>query len=214
MIVKVKHVGLIRLAYLLPIVNAIVFLCLACVPHLFYLADGTTRDTLSLFKLMGNIHAGATAFFGQTVRGATAYLYFYFAMIAIWWVSVICIVLYGIFCISTAAMSCFAWTPLRTPSQLENKLKRIYRLIVPNRGFYVFFQLLPLIPAFFPYLLQLLAKRMLGQSMRVFYLGIPDFVTVLILTAASLTLFFITLSDQKHNKMDLFRIFKIEQNEG
>jgi len=210
MIVKVKHVGLIRLAYLLPILSATVLLLLACIPHLFYLADGTTRDTLSLFQLMGNTYAGGETFFSGEVRGTTADLYFYFVILTLWWVSVACIVFYGIFCVATAAMTCFAWTPLRTPSQLENKLKRAYRILVPNRGFFVFFQILPLIPALFPYFFQLFANRMLGQSMRVYYLGIPDFTVAVILAAVSLTLFFVTLSDQKNNKMDLFRIYKLD----
>ena len=107
-------------------------------------------------------------------------------------------------------MTCFAWTPYRTPTMLENKLKRAYRILVPNRGFFVFFQILPLIPALFPYFFQLFANRMLGQSMRVYYLGIPDFVIVLLLAATSLTLFFVSLSDQKNNKMDLFRIYKLD----
>ncbi len=206
MIVKVKHVGLIRLAYLLPILNAVVLLILACIPHLFYLSEGEVYDTLSLFRLMGNTYAE------ESIKETTAGLYFSFAMLAVWWISVACIVLYGIFCIATAAMTYSAWTPYRTPSKLENQLKRAYRIVVPNRGFYAFFHILPLIPSLFPYFLQLFAKYMLGQSMRVYYIGIPDFVVVLLLAAVSLTLFFVTLSDQKHNKMDLFRIFKIENN--
>ena len=212
MIINVKRVNLIRLAYLLPIFCATVLLLLACIPHFFYLADGTTRNTLSLFELMGNTYNSGTTFLGGTVQGTTADLYFYFVMLTLFWVSVVCMVLYGIFCIATACMTCFVWSPLRTPSELENKLKRAYRILVPNRGFFVVFQLLPLIPSLFPYFFGLFANRMLGQNMRVYYLGIPDFVIILLLGAASLTLFFVTLSDQKHNKMDLFRIFKIEND--
>ncbi len=210
MIITVKRVGLIRLAYLLPILCALVLLLLACIPHFFYLADGSTRSTLSLFELMGNTYKSGTTFLGGSVQGTTADLYFYFVMLTLFWVSVVSMIFYGIFCVATAAMTCFVWTPMRTPSELENKLKRAYRILVPNRGFFVFFQILPLIPSLFPYLFGLFANRMLGQNMRVYYLGIPDFVIVLLLSAASLTLFFVTLSDQKHNKTDLFRIFKIE----
>ena len=212
MIVQLKRIGMIRIAYLLPIVNAVILLLLACIPRFFYLADGTARNTLSLFELMGNTYTSGTTFLGGTVQGTTADLYFYFVMLSIFWVSVIGMVLYGLFCIATACMTCFAWTPLRTPTTLENKLKRTYRLLVPNRGFFVFFQVLPLIPAIFPYFFQLFANRMLGQNMRVYYLGIPDFVIVILLAAVSLTLFFVTLHEQKEYKMDLFRIFKIEND--
>ena len=212
MIINVKRVNLIRLAHLLPIFCATVLLLLACIPHFFYLADGTTRNTLSLFELMGNTYNSGTTFLGGTIQGTTADLYFYFVMLTLFWVSVLCMVLYGLFCVATALMTCFVWTPMRTPTELENKLKRAYRILVPNRGFFVVFQLLPLIPSLFPYLFGLFANRMLGQNMRVYYLGIPDFVIILLLGAASLTLFFVTLSDQKHNKMDLFRIFKIEND--
>lgn len=212
MIVNVKRVGLIRLAYLLPILCGAVLLLLACIPHLFYLADGTTRNTMSLFELMGNTYKSGTTFLSGTVQGTTADLYFYFVILTLFWVSITCMVLYGLFCVATALMTCFVWTPMRTPTELENKLKRAYRILVPNRGFFVFFQILPLIPSLFPYFFGLFANRMLGQNMRVYYLGIPDFVIVLALAAMSLTLFFVTLSDQKHNKTDLFRIFKIEKD--
>ncbi len=210
MIQYTKRVGLIRLAYLMPVVCGVILLFLAALPHLFYQANGDVYSTLSLFQLLDNTYAEGSKFLAGTAQGTTADFYFYLVMLSFFALSLLCIILYGLFVIFTAIMTVYIWTPHALPTVRGNNLKRAYRIAVPNRGFFIFFQLLPVFPSIYPYLLQIHSKKILGMEMKVFYYGIPDFIIVLILAAASITLFFVTLSAQKENKMDLFRIYKRE----
>lgn len=211
MIQKPRLVAGVRLAYLFPCLVGILLLFLAILPHLFYRVGSKVYSTLSLFKLLENTHESCMGFFNGTKEGTTAQLYFHFVMFAFWLLSVISMLLYGVFVLSTMVMTVFVWTPYSPPTPTVNKLKRAYRIAVPNRGFFVFFQILPVLPSLFPYFLQHFSRTVLGQKMYAHYYGIPDFIIVLVLSAASITLFLTTLSAQKDNRMDLFRIYKIEK---
>ena len=211
MIQKPRSVAGVRIAYLLPCLIGAILLFLALLPHLFYRVGNEVYSTLSLFKLLDNTHESCMGFLNGTKEGTTTELYFHFVMYAFWLLSVISMVLYGIFVIFTTAMTVFIWTPHATPTPTANKLKRAYRIAVPNRGFFVFFQILPVLPSLFPYFLQHFSRTVLGQKMYAHYYGIPDFIIVLILSAASVTLFLTTLRAQKENQMDLFRIYKVEK---
>ena len=206
-----KQVGLVRLSSLMPVIGGVILLFLALIPHLFYQAGSDVYTTLSLFELMDNTYQSCMGFFNGSTAGTTADLYFHFVMFAVWAVSLLCIVFYGLFVLATALMVSFVWTPHPQPHPTVNQLKRAYRILVPNRGFYVFFHVLPVLPSVYPYLLQLFSRTMLGQEMHAHYYGIPDFIIVILLSAASVTLFFVTLSAQRENKMDLFRIYKVEK---
>lgn len=203
---------MVRLAYLMPLICGILFCFLAWIPHLFYQAGSDVYSTLSLFELLNNTYEEGMKFLTGTAKGTTADFYFYLVMLAFWALSLLCIVLYGLFAVFTAIMTTFVWTPYAAPTIRGNNLKRAYRIAVPNRGFFVFFQVLPLFPAFYPYVLQMFSKKLLGQTMKAYYYGIPDWIIVLVLTAISIALFVLSLSAQKENKMDLFRIYKIEKN--
>ena len=205
-----KHIGLIRLAYLMPIVCGVILLFLAAVPHLFYQAGNDVYATLSLFQLLDNTYTEGVKFLTGTAKGTTVDFYFYLVMLSFFALSLLCMILYGFFAIFTAVMTGYVWTPHAVPTVRGNNLKRAYRIAVPNRGFFTFFQLLPIVPSVYPYFLQIFSKRILGMEMKVFYYGIPDVIVVAVLAAASVTLFFVTLSAQKENKMDLFRIYKTE----
>lgn len=210
MIQKPRLVAGIRLAYLMPCLVSLILLFLALVPHLFYRVGSEVHATLSLFKLLENTHDSCQTLFSGAKEGTTAELYFHFVMFAFWLLSVISMTIYGIFVLFTTVMTFSVWTPYSIPTSTVNKLKRAYRIAVPNRGFFVFFQILPVFPSLFPYFLQLFSRTVLGQEMHAYYYGIPDFIIVLIFSAASVTLFLTTLRAQKDNKMDLFRIYKIE----
>ncbi len=205
-----KRVGLIRLTYLMPTVCGVILLFLAALPHLFYQANNDVYSTLSLFQLLGNTYQEGSKFLTGTAQGTTADFYFYLVMLSFFALSLLCMILYGIFAVFSTVMVGYVWTPHATPTALGNNLKRAYRIAVPNRGFFVFYHLLPLFPSFYPYLLQIFSKKILGMEMKAFYYGIPDVVAVAVLAAASIALFFFTLSAQKENKMDLFRIYKTE----
>ena len=211
MIQKPRLVAGVRLAYLFPCFVGVILLFLAILPHLFYRVGNEVHSTLSLFKLLENTHERCMDLFNGMKEGTTAELYFHFVMYAFWLLSMISMVLYGIFVLFTTVMTVFIWTPYSTSTPTVNKLKRAYRIAVPNRGFFVFFQILPVLPSLFPYFLQYFSGTVLGQKMYAYYYGIPDFIIVLILSVASITLFLTTLSAQKNNKMDLFRIYKIEK---
>ena len=202
---------MIRLAYSMPLINGIVFLILGFIPHLFYISGNNNPPTLSPFGLLGIIRESGVDYVTGRTAGSTVDFYFYTAMLALWALSALCIAFYAILVVSTTAMLPSVWSPQNHPTVQGNKLKRIYRIAVPNRVFFVFYQLLPIVPTIFPYLFQLLCKRMLGQTMKVYYYGIPDWIVVMLLTAASVSLFLTSLRSQKSNKMDLFRIYKTNE---
>lgn len=203
-------VTLIRFCYLMPLIGVIAILIAALIPHIFF-QDGTEAyKNLTLFTLMGNTYDGCLSFFRGTAQGTTADFYFSLKIFAVWLLSVACMVIYGVFVLATALCVPLAWFP-NASTPLGNKLKRIYRLIVPNRVFYVLFQLLPVFPSLFPYFLQRFYRTMLGQKITAHYVGLPDWIPVLLLTAASVALFLGTLRMQKDCRMDLFRIFKLEE---
>lgn len=209
MMQRTKRLGLIRLAYLMPVINFVIFSFLFLLPRFFYTMSDVGA-TWSLFQMLDVTRAAAVHFFNGSTQGTTTDFYFYLVMMSFFALSLLCITLYGIFSVFTAIMTGYVWTPHAVPTVRGNNLKRAYRIAVPNRGFFVFFQLLPIFPSVYPYLFQIVSKRILGQQMKVFYYGIPDVIVVAVLAAASITLFFVTLSAQKENKMDLFRIYKIE----
>ena len=211
MITYAKKTWMIRLAYLMPLISGIILLILGFVPHLFYRLNNDVYSTLSPFQLLGNTYEQATRFVTGTASGTTADFYFFIVMLAFWAICTLCIALYAIFVIWTTVMLFSVWMPQSSPTVRGNKLKRAYRIFVPNRGFFVFYQILPIAPALFPHLFQLFCKKMLGQTMKVYYYGIPDWIVVAILTTAAITLFLTTLSAQKENKMDLFRIYKTNE---
>ena len=211
MIKYAKRTWMIRFAYLMPLISGVALSFLAFIPHLFYQANNDIYSTLSLVQLLGNTYGEGSKFLTGTASGTTVDFYFYIVMLALWVISILCIILYAIFVTFTAVMLPLVWSPQNAPSVKANNLKRAYRIAVPNRGFFVFFQILPVVPAIFPYLLQRFSKTILGQKMQVYYYGIPDWIIVLTLAAISITLFFVSLSAQKNNRMDLFRIYKTEQ---
>ena len=205
-----QRIGLIRLAYLTPIVSAAILLILALLPRVFYTSGEGVGPDFSLFQLQALTYETGMKFFSGESAGSTPDFYFYLYMLAFRAISVICMVYYGIFSIFTALMAPLAWTPQARSTPRGNKWKRWYRIVVPNRGFFVFLQFLPLFPALYPYLFQITANKLLGTSMKACYYGIPDFIIVLLLAALSVALFLLTKSHQKQNRMDLFRIYKIE----
>ena len=211
MIRSTNRPWLIRLAYSMPWINGMIFLVLGYIPHLFYISGNNNPPTLSPFALLNIIHANGMEYLSATASGTTEDFYFYMVMLAFWAICTLCIALYAIFVIWTTVMLFSVWMPQSSPTVRGNKLKRAYRIFVPNRGFFVFYQILPIAPALFPHLFQLFCKKMLGQTMKVYYYGIPDWIVVAILTTAAITLFLTTLSAQKENKMDLFRIYKTNE---
>ena len=199
----------IRLAYLLPLIGGIAMLVLACIPRFFYLLEGDPQSDVSLFWLLGNTYSNCTAFFQSTEDRLPSEFYFSITSFVFCLLSWLCIILYSIFACFTALLMAFTWRG--ETSSAVNAIKRCYRILVPNRGFYPVFCLMPILPACFPYLLQGFYGSFMKLDTPVFYYGVPDVVPVAILAAGAIALFFATRSAQKKLRMDLFRLYKTEK---
>ncbi len=201
--------NLVRISYLMPLLCGIVMLTLAALPRFFYTLNGDPQSDISLFWLLSNTYSNCTAFLGSTKERLPSEFYFSLTAFAFCLLSWLCVALYALFAGFTAILMAFTWRAETSP--LVNTLKRAYRILVPNRGFYTVFCLLPILPACFPYLLQGFYASFMELRTPVYYYGIPDVVPVAILAAGTITLFFLSLSAQKTMRMDLFRLYKTEK---
>ena len=185
-------------------------LLLASVPRFFFQVGGEVLNDLSLFGLMVNAYEFCRGVFNGTIDSDTAALYFSDIMIAILAVSLAAIIFYALFALFTALMNGFIWAPQANGHPTVNKLKRAYRILVPNRACYVIYNLLPLIPAVFPYLFRYFYNTRLSMKTTLHYYGFPDIILVALLCGASCALFLLTLSAQRENRMDLFRVYRVK----
>ena len=197
---------LIKLSHWFPVINGVILLVYAIIPHLWFVYEGQAYTTLSLFKLTENTwlecriirqnaakYSGAQHLFGQTMTAVTV----------LFWVV---LVLYLILAISTAAGASYAFSKKPT-DRLSNRAKRIVGLICPNRVCYLLFQLLPLFCAAFPYLL-VHFRSQTKEIFTVHYELIPDILLAGILIACSIILYLALIPMQKKYQMDLFSIYK------
>ncbi len=205
-----QHPAQIRLCYLLPLLSGLLLLALAAIPHFYFTTDTSALDTMSLFGLLDNTYQTCIGFFNGEANGNVSSLYFSYVMMTFWVLSWLCIALYGLFAVSTALISMAAWTPYAVPTHFGNNCKRLYRLLVPNEGMFVFFSLLPLLPSVFPWLLQIFYRNMLELPATLHYFGLPDVVYALLLSAACIALLFLTAAARREKlRMDIFRLYKL-----
>ena len=204
-----SRVWAVRLAYLLPLLSAVALLILAATPCFFFQSRGEAFESMSLFGVMTNTYENCKGFLDGTASGSTSALYFSYVMSAILLVSLILMVLYAVFILFTALLFPFIWTPNAPGHPTVNQLKRAYRILVPNRGCYVVCNLLPILPSCFPYFLELFYNKLLGDPATLHYLFLPNPIITAVLCALSVTLFLTTLTAQRENRMDLFRIYKL-----
>lgn len=209
---KTKQIALIRLCYLIPALCGLIALVLACAPRFFYQSGGEAFDTMSLFQLLDNTYQNCVVFLKGSANGSVSALYFSYIMMAFWVLAWFCIVFYGIFVFATALTSITVWTPNTPGSPAINTFKRCYRMLVPNRVFYIIWCCLPVLPSFFPFILQAFYRSVLKEGANAHYFGIPDPVIVLLLCAVSAAFFLLTRASQKELRMDLFRLYKAEQS--
>ncbi len=207
-----RSIPWIRLAYLLPLILGVLFLVVACLPHFFfsYQLESTpelSRD-MSLFDLLDNAFATCSPFLGSDAKGAPSDLYFAYTILAFWVLFWISVILYAVFAVFTALLGVLMWTPTTEGSKPLNTTKRVYRILVPNRVFYVIFCLLPLLPACFPYIVQLFYRSILSLEASVTYYVMPMPIPVLLLCALSVISFLLTKRAQRDWKMDAFRLYK------
>jgi len=199
---------LIRAAYFLPLVVAILLLIFAAVPHIFYFYEGDPKQSQSLFELMSSVWDYSTAQLGGKVESTPDTMYFPYIMIFCIAVSWLSIFLYAIVAIPCALCSliAFAFPPT---SKNANQAKRWLQLFCPNRATFVIFQLLPILPACFPMILAYCQRTMFAMNLQVYYdLGIPDWLLVAVLVCLPIVLWLITLSSQSEEHMDMYRLYK------
>jgi len=207
--------ALVRTAHLLPSLTALILLIFAALPHFFYQSGVGTSSTMGVFQILNISFDESLTYFGTTmIESTVADFYFYVWLIVFCVLSWACVFFYAVYAVIHTVVSIFVvWSPDLHPTQGSNLIKRIYRVIVPNRGFYAFYNLLPLLPSFFPLILQTLYRRILMEKVTTYYFGIPvpvDSIVAILLCGASIALFFVSLKAQKRCRMDLFRIYKAE----
>lgn len=201
-----------RLCYLMPALCGLIALVLACTPRFFYQSGGEAFDTMSLLQLMDNTYQNCVTFLRGSANGSVSALYFSYIMMIFWALAWLCTVFYGVFAFATLLCSITVWTPNTPGSPAINTLKRCYRMLVPNRVFYVIWCFLPILPSFFPFILQAFYQSVLKETAIAHYFGIPDQITVLLLCASSAAFFLLTRSSQRDLRMDLFRLYKAERS--
>lgn len=203
------QVRLVRLCYLLPVLNGAILLALACIPHLFYQSGPDALDTLSLMQLLQNTYSNCIGFLQGSADGSVAAFYFSVVMMIFWALCWLTMVLYALFALASAVLcALIVWTPGTASQPWMNTAKRCYRMLVPNRVCYGIWCALPLLPSFFPYILQGFYRSILGEQATLHYFGLPDPVYVILLAGLAAALFVLTLPAQKEYRMDLFRLYK------
>ena len=201
----------IRIAYLAPALCGILSLFLGLYPHLFFKSDGELFNSVSFFTFLENTRATCFSVLGNISGSTPGAVYFSYVMTALWALCCLLILWYTLFLFATTLLASVSMTP-RAASPLLNRIKRIYRILVPARGFFVFLSLVPALISFLPVLFVSLYKNLLGQVATLYYDFLPDAALLLPLTLAGIVLYLITLKDQKELKLDLFRIYRVQDN--
>jgi hypothetical protein len=205
-----RQAALIRISYLLPAIIACFFLFWAYLPHFFYMMEGELMDFDSLFPLMDRTFKNCRGFFNGTANGSTADLYFSYSILPIWGIALLTLILYAVFAIANLMALVLIWDPNRKPTKNINLLKKIYRMIVPNRFFYGVFCFLPVFPSLFPYFLQRFYRTIYGITATVHYSILPDFILTLILGVVCVLIFSLTKNAQNDLRMTPFKLYKVK----
>lgn len=199
---------LVRLSYLLPLLSGLLLLIPAFVPHIFFYRGKSLSATIGLFDLLGYLRAEASHVLhaSETVAPSIyrSALLASILTVASWFF----IVWYAIFAILSAVVG--IWASQKISSASLNTAKRVYRIVVPNRVFYGIFCFLPLLPALMPYCYERFLSTTLSETVRVYFYGPPDWVWALIGGVLCAVPFFLSLRAQKEQKIDLFRIYRLQ----
>ena len=199
---------LIRAAYFLPLLVAILLLILAAVPHIFYYYEGDPKQSQGLFELMSGVWDFSMNQLNGELESTPDTMYFPYIMVFYIVASWICVILYALVAIPAAlcSMIAFAFPPT---SKNANQAKRWLQLFCPNRATFVIFQLLPIFPACFPLILERCQRTMFAMDLHVYYdLGISDWLLVSILVCIPIVLWLILLPSQSEEHMDMYRLYK------
>ena len=197
-----------RLSYLLPLLSGALLLIPAFVPHIFFYRGKSLSATIGLFDLLGYLRAGAANVLHASETVAPSIYRSALLASILTAVSWFLIVWYAIFAILSAVVG--VWSACGVPSASLNTAKRVYRIVVPNRVFYGIFCFLPILPALMPYCYERFLSTTLSETVRVYFYGAPDWVFALIGGVLCAVPFFLSLRAQKEQKIDLFRIYRVQ----
>ena len=200
--------ALIRIAYFLPLLIAVLLLVFAILPHLFYFYEGDPKQSKGLFELMSDAWDFSFKQLDGTIESTPDTMYFPYLMIFSVALSYVCVFLYALAAIPSAICSLIAFTFPPT-SKTSNKAKRWLHLFCPNRTTFAIFQLLPIFPACFPLILERCQRTMFALDLHIYYdLNLPDWVIVSIAVCIPLILWLALLPAQDREHMDMFRLYK------
>ena len=204
-----KGAVLIQFCYLFPLFAALLLLLPFLIPHLFFHTSGELTGTVSLPELMQSNVRYALSNLSGTAGSGSGTVYFSAATLAYAGVSLLLLVWYLLWAVSAAITSVYCFSFVE-PNAKANAAKRVWRMIVPNRVFYVLLSFAPLPAACYPYFFAFLCRAALGVDTTAYYYGAPDFVYVLIAGILCSAPFLALLPKQRDENMDLFRIYKIK----
>ncbi len=200
---------LIRLTYLLPLFLSALLLLPMLIPHFFYYQEKQFSVTLNLPDLLGYLWSETGNILSTS--GSENMSVYYLAILgkALVILSWVLLVWYAVFAVSTAVLS--IWTFAGQPTEKGNLAKRVYRILVPNRGFYIACCLIPVPISLMPFFYRLFAEKMAGSITSVAFYGPPDIVYAGIAAVFSILPFCLLLRSQKERKLDLFRIYSVRR---
>lgn len=200
--------GLIRAAYLSPLICGGLMLLVFAIPHLYFVYGNVAYETFSSFDLLANAMSECTAVLNGTTEGTSDAVYFAYTVslfVVLFWVA---LVAYLSTAIAAAVCSLYAFS--KEPTAVEsNRAKRWFRFVCPNRITYVICNLALLLSAAFPHILLYCYHRQMGYvgiSLH-FYFG-SDLLWGVILTAMGLLPYLVLLPAQADEHLDLFRLYK------
>lgn len=200
----------VRAAWFAPLPVGILSLFLGLYPHLFFTSGGELYDSVSFFAFLENTRATCFSILSGAANASPGSVYFSYVMAALWGLTCLLAAWYTVFLLFTSLLASVSLTP-RAASPLLNGCKRVYRILVPARGFFVFLSCVPLLLSFLPLLFTLFYKSILGQTAALHYDLLPDMALLAPLTAIGIALYFLTLRDQRDLKLDLFRVYRVER---
>ena len=196
----------IRLAYLLPLITALLLLVYAAVPHIYFLFNGEVHETVSLVALFSNTWEECRALLnGKSATGNA--VFFSYILLAYAVIALLLTLVFFAFAVMSAVFSFRAFAASPTHRQ-ANRSKRWLHLLCPNRICYGILTLFPLIPACLPHLLSALYKGYFGLEVKACFFFLPDVIFGGLLAVLSLLCFVLTLRIQSEEHMDMFRLYK------
>lgn len=203
--------ALIRIAYLLPAIFGIVMLIVALLPHVFFFYNGAAYETQSMLSLMASTWEESRAMLDGSVNGSSAAYFFSLIMSVFVVLSWVCGILYALTAAASAVCSCiaFAYPPTHP---ISNRSKRWMQFFCPNRVLYVLSNLLLLLPAAFPQILQHFYRTQFAYDMKLYFIGVNDLILAIVFVVVNVTSFLALLPAQADEHMDLFRLYKSKKD--